>query len=53
MLFGMIWKVIWGIWEHSKVVPYNLMVIASSLYALSAYKGFHENSLLSDSGGNL
>ena len=53
MLFGMIWKVIWGVWEHSKVFPYNLMVIASLLHALSAYESFHENSLLPDSGGNL
>ena len=49
----MIWKIILGVWEYSKVFPYNLVVIASSLYALSTYKTFHESSLLSDSGGNL
>lgn len=35
------------------VLPYKLMVVACSLYAIFAYERFHRNALLFDSGGNL
>ena len=35
------------------IFPYKLMVIASSLYTISAYKRFHGMRCCPDSGGNL
>ena len=43
-------EVIFGVWECSKSFPYELMVIASLLYAISAYKRIHRGTLLSASG---
>ena len=42
-----------GSGNTQKIFPYKLLVVASSLYAISAYEGFHRKALLSDSGGNL
>lgn len=42
-----------GSGNAQKLFPYKLMVTASWLYAISAYKMFHSNALLLDSGGNL
>ena len=42
-----------GVREHSKNFRYKLMVIASSLYAISAYDRYHRHTVLLDNGGNL
>lgn len=47
-LVGYFW-----VWELLKIFLYKLAVIASLLYATSAFKSFHKNALLLGSGGNL
>ena len=46
-------KRVFGVWEHSKIFPYRLMVIASLLYAILVYRHFQGNTALWDSRKNL
>lgn len=46
-------EVIFWVSKCSKIFPYRLVVIASSLHAVSAHKGFHKNTLLLESRRNL
>ena len=53
VLFARFARLSFGSGNAHKFFPYKLMVIASSLYAISAYERFYRNTLLLESGGNL
>jgi len=46
-------KVIFGVWESSKMFPCKLMVIGSLFYVIPASEGFHRNTLLLGTRRNL
>lgn len=49
----MMGSVIARFWERSNTFSYKSMVIASSLYAISAHERFRRDALLPDSGAHL